>query len=131
MQTQEVKQEIQPFSKLESKHWGGEGYYKDGLLGFIYTEGIKDFALTYNATWLIQEMMMNKKIRGAKDMVYPALIVDDKHYAHVFFDCDHAELGKDKPLFSIKDVLEFLPVNEKLNFEFSPWEQILILMSEH
>lgn len=126
-----TEKKIQSFKELNAKHWGGEGYYKDSLLRFIYTEGIRDFALTYNATWLIQEMMMCKKIRGSKNQVYPSLVVDDKHYAHVFFDCDHSELGKDKPLFSIKDEMEYLPVNEKLNFEFSPYDQILILMSEH
>ena len=69
-----TEKKIQSFKELNAKHWGGEGYYKDRLLRFIYTEGIKDFALTYNATWLIQEMMMCKKIRGAKNQVYPSLV---------------------------------------------------------
>lgn len=126
----ETKQ-IQPFADLNAKHWGGEGYYQDPFMQFVYTEGVKDFIETYDAGWLINRLMLEKKVRQAKNQVYPSLIVDNDHVAHVFFDCDHAELGKDKPLFSIKDECHCLPVNEKLNFEFSPWEQILILMSEH
>ena len=121
---------IQPFSKLEDKHWGGEGYYKDTLLGCYYTEGIKDFIETYGAAWLVTEMMLQKKIRQSKDQVYPAIVVDKDHMVHCFFDCDHTKLGKDKPLFSIEDMLHKLPEG-KLNFEFSPYDQILILMSEH
>lgn len=124
------EKEIQPFSELEAKHWGGEEYYSDPLLKFIYTAGVKDFIATYGAAWLISDMMLNEKIRKAKSQVYPCLVVDKEHIAHIFLDCDHAELGKNKPLFSEEDLLKLLPEG-KLNFEFSPYEQILILMSEH
>jgi len=120
----------QPFEELNAKHWGSEQYYKDPLMQFVFTEGVKDFIETYNAGWLINRLMLEKKVRQAKDQVYPSLVVDSEHMTHMFFDCDHATLGKDKPLFSIKDECACLPEG-KLNFEFSPWEQILILMSEH
>ena len=123
-------EQIKSFEELESKHWGGERYYRDPFLGLIFTEGIRDFMDTYGAAWLITEMMIQDKIRKSKYQAYPAIVVDKDHMVHCFFDCDHTKLGKDKPLFSIKDMLHKLPEG-KLNFEFSPYEQILILMSEH
>lgn len=122
--------EIKPFKDLEREHFGGTGsYHKDGLLKAYYTDGVTDFMTTYGAGWFVTDLMLRKEIRQAKDMVYPSLVVKD-HKAYAFKDCDHAEIGKDKPLFVTNDLLHCLPEG-KLNFVFSPFENILCLMMEN